>query len=129
MYYCVFNVRVSQWSLCPFQAVEKFSANTSQVGSTLRDLCERLQHTEFPNDVASTAGLIREHTDAYQQTRGDLADTLRHGDVLRGCFKTVRQPDGPPTELPSAQLPPSKLAHVTAVERWVLTLIAGADSL
>jgi hypothetical protein len=87
------------------------------VGESLRGLCERLQQTEFPNDVSATEQLIQDHSGARSQLRTDLGDTIRHGEILRDCFKTVHGQDGNEKQLASAQLPPSKLAHVTAVER------------
>ncbi|ELU03898.1 hypothetical protein CAPTEDRAFT_228658 [Capitella teleta] len=105
-----------------YHAIEKFSANTSQVGESLRGLCDRLQQTEFPNDVPQTEKLIGEQSGAQRELHTDLGDTIRHGEILRGCFRTVRGPDGKELELTSAQLPPSKLAHVTAVERLLVQL-------
>ena len=43
--------------------------------------------------------------------------------VLLKCFKCMRHEDGSESELSSNQLPPSKLNHVTAVERYVPTWI------
>ena len=41
------------------QAIEKFSANTTQIGTTIHKLCRLLQEAEFPNDVLSTETLIQ----------------------------------------------------------------------
>ncbi len=37
--------------------------------------------------------------------------------ILLKCFKCMRDNNGAETEVSSSQLPPSKLSHVTAVER------------
>ena len=104
-----------------FQAIEKFSANTTQIGHTLRTLCQRLQETEFPNDVTSTEALILSHESERSEVKEDIRTTLRHGEILLGCFKSVQQPEGE-EEVDSASLPSCKLAHVTAVERWVMPI-------
>lgn len=41
------------------QAVEKFSANTQEISASLRAFTQKLQETEFPNDVNSTDELLR----------------------------------------------------------------------
>lgn len=40
-------------------AVEKFSANTQEISASLRAFTQKLQETEFPNDVNSTDELLR----------------------------------------------------------------------
>lgn len=52
-----------------FQAIEKFSANTTHIGQRLRSLCQHLQETEFPNNVAATEELIQKHEDERKQVR------------------------------------------------------------
>ena len=54
------------------QAIEKFSANTSHIGQTLRSLCQRLAEVEFPNDVPSTEGLIEEHEQEWKEVSSSL---------------------------------------------------------
>lgn len=41
------------------QAVEKFSANTQEISASLRAFTQKLQETEFPNDVTSTEELLQ----------------------------------------------------------------------
>ncbi len=64
-----------------FQAIEKFAANTSSIGQTLRTLCEKLAETEFPNDVPSTEQLIIEHETQRKVIKEDLDSTIKHGEV------------------------------------------------
>ena len=63
------------------QAIEKFSANTSSIGHTLRSLCQRFAETEFPNDVKATEQLVLEHETERNQVREDLESTIKHGEV------------------------------------------------
>ena len=51
------------------QAVEKFSANTSNIGETLRKFVSKVQETEFPNSVEATQQLITEHEKAYREVK------------------------------------------------------------
>ena len=103
-------------------AIEKFLANTSTIGHTLRMLCQRFAETEFPNDVGATEELILEHESERKAIKEDLESTIKHGEVLLKCFKCMRHEDGSESELSSNQLPPSKLNHVTAVERLLVQL-------
>ena len=52
---------------CVLQAVEKFSANTSTIGDTLRHFVKRIQETEFPNTVEDTQKLTSEHQKAHSE--------------------------------------------------------------
>ena len=106
-----------QTFLLSFQAIEKFSASTSQIGQRLREVCQKLQLTEFPNDVPSTESLIGEHDQKRTELKDDLLMTIKHGEILLGCIKTVRNEAGQEVELSSNELPCNKLAHITAVER------------
>ena len=58
MYICI---KFQRYIFVQLQAIEKFSANTSQIGVSLRDLCTTLQETEFPNTVEATEQLILDH--------------------------------------------------------------------
>lgn len=47
----------------------------------------------------------------------DLESTLKHGDILLTCFKTIHDAEGQEQTIETASLPVCKLVHVTAVER------------
>ncbi|KAI0240761.1 Guanine nucleotide exchange factor DBS [Lamellibrachia satsuma] len=68
-------------------AIEKFSANTTQIGNTIRELCSRLQEAEFPNDVTTTETLIQSTTVSKAEIKDDLKNTIKHGEILLACFK------------------------------------------
>ncbi|KAK2158840.1 hypothetical protein NP493_1766g00009 [Ridgeia piscesae] len=68
-------------------AIEKFSANTTQIGSTIRALCSRLQEAEFPNDVVTTEALIQSTNISKAEIKDDLKNTIKHGEILLACFK------------------------------------------
>ena len=103
--------------LFKIKALEKFSANTSQIAETLRQLCSRLGETEFPNDVVQTETLIQDHEVARKEVNEDLDSTIKHGEVLLGCFKTIKSTDGTEFEAMTSDLPNCRIAHVIAVER------------
>ncbi|XP_042228401.1 guanine nucleotide exchange factor DBS-like isoform X1 [Homarus americanus] len=97
------------------QAVEKFSANTQEISASLRAFTQKLQETEFPNDVASTEELLRSQCAEYSVLKDDLLSASRHGETLLNCIKRPGEPR-------SARLCPDKLINVTAVERLLVQL-------
>ncbi|XP_050688471.1 guanine nucleotide exchange factor DBS-like isoform X3 [Eriocheir sinensis] len=97
------------------QAVEKFSANTQEISASLRAFTQKLQETEFPNDVNSTDELLRSQRAEYQVLKDDLLSASRHGETLLNCIKRPGEPR-------SARLCPDKLINVTAVERLLVQL-------
>ncbi|KAG7165388.1 guanine nucleotide exchange factor MCF2L2-like [Homarus americanus] len=97
------------------QAVEKFSANTQEISASLRAFTQKLQETEFPNDVASTEELLRSQCAEYSVLKDDLLSASRHGETLLNCIKRPGEPR-------SARLCPDKLINVTAVERLLTCL-------
>ncbi|XP_069168626.1 guanine nucleotide exchange factor DBS isoform X8 [Procambarus clarkii] len=97
------------------QAVEKFSANTQEISASLRAFTQKLQETEFPNDVASTEELLRSQCSEYSVLKDDLLSASRHGETLLNCIKRPGEPR-------SARLCPDKLINVTAVERLLVQL-------
>nr|XP_053642339.1 guanine nucleotide exchange factor DBS-like isoform X7 [Cherax quadricarinatus] len=96
-------------------AVEKFSANTQEISASLRAFTQKLQETEFPNDVASTEELLRSQCAEYSVLKDDLLSASRHGETLLNCIKRPGEPR-------SARLCPDKLINVTAVERLLVQL-------
>ncbi|KAK4316259.1 hypothetical protein Pmani_012567 [Petrolisthes manimaculis] len=97
------------------QAVEKFSANTQEISASLRAFTQKLQETEFPNDVTSTDELLRSQRTEYNVLKDDLLSASRHGETLLNCIKRPGEPR-------SARLCPDKLINVTAVERLLVQL-------
>ncbi|XP_071514247.1 guanine nucleotide exchange factor DBS-like isoform X2 [Panulirus ornatus] len=97
------------------QAVEKFSANTQEISASLRAFTQKLQETEFPNDVASTEELLRSQCSEYNVLKDDLLSASRHGETLLNCIKRPGEPR-------TARLCPDKLINVTAVERLLVQL-------
>jgi hypothetical protein len=73
--------------------------------------------------VTSTESLIEEHKQKRTELKDDLSMTIKHGELLLGCIKTVRGDDGEEVELPSSDLPCNKVTHITAVERYIQSLI------
>ncbi|XP_045118170.1 guanine nucleotide exchange factor DBS-like isoform X4 [Portunus trituberculatus] len=96
-------------------AVEKFSANTQEISASLRAFTQKLQETEFPNDVNSTEELLRSQRAEYTVLKDDLLSASRHGETLLNCIKRPGEPR-------SARLCPDKLINVTAVERLLVQL-------
>jgi hypothetical protein len=124
------------------QALEKFSGSASEIAINLRQLCNRIQDTQFPNDVKQTELLIDEHDRALTEVRRHLDTVIQHGETLLMCFKTIRTSSVVQLQHPSttssltdqekncaatyqdtivttSQLPLSRVGHVTAVERSV----------
>ncbi|KAG0713104.1 Guanine nucleotide exchange factor DBS [Chionoecetes opilio] len=97
------------------QAVEKFSANTQEISASLRAFTQKLQETEFPNDVNSTDELLRAQRVDYTVLKDDLLSASRHGETLLNCIKRPGEPR-------IARLCPDKLINVTAVERLLVQL-------
>ncbi|XP_037793760.1 guanine nucleotide exchange factor DBS-like [Penaeus monodon] len=97
------------------QAVEKFSANTQEISASLRAFTQKLQETEFPNDVTSTEELLQSQTSEYNALKDDLLSASRHGETLLNCIKRPGEPR-------TARLCPDKLINVTAVERLLVQL-------
>ena len=100
-----------------FQAVEKFSMNTHEISQALRELCERIQETEFPNDVTQTEDLMYDHQKERKNILDDLVNTITHGEILLKCFKS-RKGDGDGDLQSTSQLPAGKQLHITAIERY-----------
>ncbi|XP_076045191.1 guanine nucleotide exchange factor DBS-like isoform X5 [Oratosquilla oratoria] len=96
-------------------AVEKFSANTQEISAALRTFTQKLQETEFPNDVTSTEELLRSQCAEYAVLKDDLLSASRHGETLLNCIKRPGEPR-------ALQLCPDKLINVTAVERLLVQL-------
>lgn len=96
-------------------AVEKFSANTQEISASLRAFTQKLQETEFPNDVTSTEELLQSQTSEYNALKDDLLSASRHGETLLNCIKRPGEPR-------TARLCPDKLINVTAVERLLVQL-------
>ncbi|XP_066965984.1 guanine nucleotide exchange factor DBS-like isoform X2 [Macrobrachium rosenbergii] len=97
------------------QAVEKFSANTQEISASLRAFTQKLQETEFPNDVTSTEELLNSQCAEYSVLKDDLLSASRHGETLLNCIKRPGEPR-------TARLCPDKLINVTAVERLLVQL-------
>ncbi|XP_068248695.1 guanine nucleotide exchange factor DBS-like isoform X7 [Palaemon carinicauda] len=97
------------------QAVEKFSANTQEISASLRAFTQKLQETEFPNDVTSTEELLNSQCSEYSVLKDDLLSASRHGETLLNCIKRPGEPR-------TARLCPDKLINVTAVERLLVQL-------
>ncbi|XP_066965986.1 guanine nucleotide exchange factor DBS-like isoform X4 [Macrobrachium rosenbergii] len=96
-------------------AVEKFSANTQEISASLRAFTQKLQETEFPNDVTSTEELLNSQCAEYSVLKDDLLSASRHGETLLNCIKRPGEPR-------TARLCPDKLINVTAVERLLVQL-------
>ncbi|XP_068248694.1 guanine nucleotide exchange factor DBS-like isoform X6 [Palaemon carinicauda] len=96
-------------------AVEKFSANTQEISASLRAFTQKLQETEFPNDVTSTEELLNSQCSEYSVLKDDLLSASRHGETLLNCIKRPGEPR-------TARLCPDKLINVTAVERLLVQL-------
>ena len=120
---------------CNVQALEKFSGAASEVATRLRQLCVRLEETQFPNDVTQTELLIAEHDRARSELKLDLESVIAQGESLLDCFTTagcVRQQPQPrhhddrdrchgdrkAVALTTPPLPVSRATQVMAVERF-----------
>jgi len=102
------------------QALEKFSGTASEVATRLRQLCGRLEDTQFPNDVTQTELLIAEHDAARRDLKRDLETVIEQGEQLLVCFKTTHYHGNKDTVVLATQLlPASRLTQVMAVERYI----------
>jgi len=102
------------------QALEKFSGTASEVATRLRQLCGKLEDTQFPNDVTQTELLIAEHDAARSELKSDLEAVIDQGEQLLVCFKTTSlPPDHHDNDVVMATqlLPASRVTQVMAVER------------
>ncbi|XP_076349568.1 guanine nucleotide exchange factor DBS-like isoform X5 [Tachypleus tridentatus] len=96
--------------------VEKFSANLQEISSALRDMTQKLQETELPNDVSSTLSLLKNQETEYKELKDELRSAARHGETLLNCIRR------PSSETASLEMCPDKLINVTAVERLLVQL-------
>ena len=86
------------------------------MATRLRQLCDRLEDTQFPNDVTQTELLIADHDAARRELKRDLDEVIEHGENLLVCFKiTNRVHDD--VVMATQLLPASRLSQVIAVER------------
>jgi len=97
------------------QALERFSGEASEVATRLRQLCDRLEDTQFPNDVTQTERLIAEHDAAQRELKRDLDEVIEHGENLLVCFKMASNSVG--DVMATKLLPASRVSQVMAVER------------
>jgi len=92
------------------------------VATRLRQLCGRLEDTQFPNDVTQTEMLMVEHDAARRELKRDLETVIDHGKQLLVCFKTTaiqqhRLHDDVNVVMATQLLPVSGATQVMAVER------------
>lgn len=69
------------------QAVENFTSNLQEISSSLREMTQRLQETEFPNDVHSTLSLLQNQGGEYQNLKEDIRSAAIHGETLLNCIR------------------------------------------
>lgn len=108
-------------------ALEKFSGRASEVATRLRQLCGRLEDTQFPNDVTQTELLLAEHDAARRELKRDIETVIDHGEQLLVCFKTTALQqhhlhDDVSVVMATQLLPVSRATQVMAVERLLLQL-------
>ncbi|XP_071036911.1 guanine nucleotide exchange factor DBS isoform X2 [Parasteatoda tepidariorum] len=68
-------------------AVENFTTNLQDISASLRELTQRLQETEFPNDVQSTLSLLEDQGGEYQSLKEDIRCAAMHGETLLNCIR------------------------------------------
>ena len=95
------------------------------MATRLRQLCARLEDSQFPNDVTQTELLIAEHDAARRELKRDLETVIDQGESLLVCFKTTsaaqqrrRRRDDDNVVMATQLLPASRLTQVMAVERF-----------
>ena len=95
------------------------------MATRLRQLCGKLEDTQFPNDVTQTELLIAEHDAARYELQRDLETVIDQGENLLVCFKTTSsQPDHRDNNdvvMATQLLPASRVTQVMAVERFYAT--------
>lgn len=50
-------------------------------------MTQRLQETEFPNDVQSTLSLLQNQGGEYQTLKEDIRSAALHGETLLSCIR------------------------------------------
>ena len=93
------------------------------MATRLRQLCGKLEETQFPNDVTQTELLLAEHDAARRELKRDLETVIEQGEQLLVCFKTVSVQHRPLHDddvnvvMATQLLPASRATQVMAVER------------
>ena len=93
------------------------------MATRLRQLCDRLEDTQFPNDVTQTELLLVEHDEARRDLKRDLETVIDHGEQLLVCFKQHHH-DNVDVVVATQLLPASRATQVMAVERSFESLYA-----
>ena len=97
------------------------------MATELRQLCGKLEDTQFPNDVTQTELLIAEHDAARRELKSDLEAVINQGEQLLVCFKTnsLHQDhhDDNDVVMATQLLPASRVTQVMAVERFDAALL------
>lgn len=91
------------------------------MAARLRQLCGRLEDTQFPNDVTQTEQLIAEHDAARRNLKRDLETVIDEGENLLVCFKTItvqHHHHDNDVVMATQLLPASRVTQVMAVERF-----------
>ena len=106
------------------QAVESFSANTTDIGAALRKFSRRLQDTELPNDVPATQAVLVQQSQDYAALKTELRNANAQGETLLNLIKkpTVASTanPGPAAVIRLRNDPwPGQLVNVTTVERLI----------
>ena len=96
------------------QAVESFSANTTDIGAALRKFSRRLQDTELPNDVPTTQSVLHHQGQEYATLKTELHNASRQGETLLALIKNPSS-SGNRKNCPF----PGQLVNITTVERLV----------
>lgn len=102
-------------------ALEKFSCNTQEVSDALDTFTQRLQDTEFPNDVNATQQLLKTQGNEYAELKEEILQAARHGEDL---LNSIRQSSSICREDQQEmyKMCPHRLGNVTAVERLLVQL-------
>ena len=80
-------------------------------------MTQRLQETEFPNDVQSTLSLLQNQGGEYQTLKEDIRSAAMHGETLLNCIRR-------PTSHSIAYVKCSdRFINAAAVQRLVCILI------
>ena len=118
------------WLHCPalpffclilfWQAVESFSANTTDIGAALRKFSRRLQDTELPNDVPATQAVLQHQSQEYAALKTELRNANAQGETLLNLIKKPACTYGSnvsPAIVRRNDPWPGQLVNVTTVER------------
>ena len=92
--------------------MERFSANTSDIGAALRKFSRRLQDTELPNDVPTTQSVLEQQGREHANLAGELRKAIAHGETL---LTAIKRPA--PGDAKRSEPWPGQLVNVTTVER------------